>query len=209
MLFVSFLSLPVHGFSQSKIGITSGITYTSISGDEPENAGYSKGVGYLFGLTGELNITKDLKICLQPQYLRNSTVIFYEQRNVDPVDSFKLNLDYFSLPVLLKIPALSGIAYFNSGVGFSYLSKSTLSDQTGTGTERDLNDKLNRFDFSVIFGFGLNFPIYDKFELEFEARYSQSLLNLSNGSTAFTGTLPDRYRSSGFHLITDIIYSFK
>ncbi|MFZ1323361.1 MAG: porin family protein [Ignavibacteria bacterium] len=210
-IFIFFYSLAFQSdcISQTKLGITTGFTFSSLSGDAPENVEYSKSSGIVFGLTGEFNITKDLKLNFQPEYYSNKSTISYDIGRKEPIDSLKLNFEYLSLPVILKIPALTSITYFNSGFSVSYLMNSKITDNDGADYSVDLNNLVNKFDVAILFGVGMNFPVYKQFELEFEARYTQSILNLSNGSTSFSGTFPDRYRASGFMLLADIIYSFK
>lgn len=209
LIFIYIFTFQSDCISQTKIGITTGFTFSSISGDAPDNAEYSKGTGSVFGLTSEFNITKDVKINFQPEFYSNKTNILYDIKKSDPIDSLELTFEYLSLPVILKIPALTSITYFNSGFSASYLLNSKVTNADGTDSDIELNDLVNKFDLAILFGVGLNFPVYKQFELEFEARYTQSILNLSNGSTSFSGTLPDRYRASGFMLLADIIYSFK
>ncbi|HQY20518.1 MAG TPA: porin family protein [Ignavibacteria bacterium] len=209
IFFIAAFTLQKESTAQTKLGITTGFTLSTISGDAPDNSEYSSSSGLVLGLTGEFNITKDLKINLQPQYFSNNSIISYDLNRKEPIDSLKLNFQYISLPIILKVPALSSITYFNSGFSISYLMNSKITDIDGADYNVDLNDLVNKFNLAILFGVGLNFPVYKQFELEFEARYTQSILNLSNGSTSFVGTLPDRYRSSGFMILADIIYSFK
>ncbi len=207
MLFVALN--PGISFSQFKLGITTGINMTSISGDAPEDAGYSKGTGLVFGLTGEYNITRDLIINIQPRYVQKKGKIYYEVNKEDPVDSFETELDYFSLPLILKIPALTSITFFNGGIDISYLSKASIRNIIGESIEKDMTDNLNKFDLSFLFGFGLSFKVFKNVRLDAEARYTQSVSNLGkNTELIFNGALPERFRSSGLQLLTNIYYTF-
>lgn len=207
-LFLLSLFLPGSSYSQFKIGITSGINYSSLSGDSPKNADYGKGIGAVAGLTTEFNITKSLKINIQPRYVQRNGKISYDVNQDEPVDSFKTKLSYISLPVILKVPALTNNTFFNGGVDFSYLIKSEMEYELVNSPPVNLEEALKKFDLAMLFGFGVNIPVGKKFGIEIEARYSQSILNLSSGSkNLFNGGLPDRFRSGGFQLLSNINYT--
>lgn len=209
IILFSILSFPAILKSQVKIGLTTGLNMTSLSGDAPSNAGYSKDMGLVLGLSGEFNIYKDLKINLQPRYVQKNGIIFYEFPNEDPVDSFETKLDYVSLPIILKIPALTNNTFFNGGVDLGYLSKASIKRITGDETEADIKESLNEFEVSVLFGFGISFNIFKNFSLEAEARYTQTVSNLAKKSSLIYGdALPERFRSSGFQFLSNIYYTF-
>ncbi|MBK8380317.1 MAG: PorT family protein [Ignavibacteria bacterium] len=206
---VCIFMFPQISFSQWKLGLTTGVNMTSLSGDSPEDAGYSKGAGLIFGLSGEYNITKDLIINIQPRYVQKKGKIYYEIRKEDPIDSFETELDYFSLPLILKIPALTSITFVNGGIDVSYLSKANIRRITGVEDEKDITEYLNKFDLSFLFGLGLSFNVFKNVSLDAEARYVQSVSNLGkNSELLYNGALPERFRSSGFQLLTNIYYTF-
>lgn len=161
------------------------------------------------GLSGEFNITKSLKLVFQPEYVQRNGNIGYEiKRNSELVDSFETKLDYIILPVILKIPALTNTTYFNGGISLGYLTKSSLNSLISSNPSKDLDSLINNFDFSFLFGFGATIHITKKIDLDLEARYTQSVNNLSDGVNFDGNTLPTTFRSSGFQFITNILYCF-
>ncbi|HMS65303.1 MAG TPA: porin family protein [Ignavibacteria bacterium] len=205
MLFISGNS-----YSQTKIGITTGVNLTSIRGNAPEDANYSSSSGLIFGLSGEFNITKSLKLVFQPEYVQRNGYVGYDvKRSPDYVDSLETNLDYIILPVILKIPALTNSTYFNGGVSFGYLTKASIKNIILNSPSKDIESSLNSFDVSFLFGFGATIHIYQNFDLDLEARYTQSVNNLGSGVNFDGNTLPTRFRSAGLQFITNILYTIK
>lgn len=194
--------------SQTKLGISTGINYTSLSGLIKSSAIYSASPGLILGLSGEFNITKDLKIVFQPGYIQRNGKISYDIRGVGLIDSFKTKLNYINLPVFLKIPALNKVAYFNSGFSTSFLGSSNLEYLQKDSADLDLSPVLKTFDISMLFGVGATIHISKKFDLDLEGRYTQSLISVTNGEKLDNKSLPESFRFSGFQFITNLLYTF-
>lgn len=194
--------------AQTKFGLTGGINYTSVSGDAPEEVSYSKGIGMVVGLTGEFYITKDIKFNFQPRYVQRNGKIGYDVGEDEPLDSFKTKLNYFSLPLIVKVPAITDKTFFNGGIDLAYLLNAERVNISETGEPNDIKSALNEFDVAFLVGFGISFPVQKHFGIDLEARYMQSVSNLSKNNT-FQGSLPARFRSSGFQLLTNIYYILK
>lgn len=209
LILFSVLFITSISSAQTKIGISTGANLTSISGDAPKDGSYTGSPGLILGLSGEFNITKSLKIVIQPGYVQRNGKINYEyDRLNNDIDSFSTSMSYVNLPVLLKVPALNNVTYFNGGFSVSYLTQSSLKYLVTNQPTADLDSLVNKFDFSLLFGFGATIHIYKNIGLDLEARYTQSIVNLSSGNTTFGTTLPVRFRSSGFQFLTNILYSF-
>ncbi len=186
----------------SSVGIFAGADLSSLTGDAPKDAEYSGSVGYMGGISVELNLTKDIRLLLQPTYSIKKVKVLYDIGEIDPLDSLRLKFEYFRVPVLAKINAFNGVTYFLSGLDFGLLLNSKLSKTVNTSEETDISNLVNEFDLSAIFGFGVNFKIKSN-ALYFELRYSAGLLNMSNNDVnKFDSYLPTRFRLSGFQLLT-------
>jgi hypothetical protein len=185
----------------NSVGVFGGLDYSKLTGDAPEDASYSSGIGYQAGISAEFNITKDIRILFQPQYNLKTVKVLYDIGEDEPLDSLRLKFTYIRFPVLVKIMAFNGVTYFLSGLDPGYLSKSTAQDTKGITDERDISTYVMEFELAATFGFGVNFNFIKPHDLYLELKYSQSLLNLSDDSVQkFDSSLPQRFRLSGLQL---------
>ncbi len=188
--------------AQISVGAVLGVNRTGLSGDKPDNTSYSTSAGPIAGLVLEIPVAKGVAIVFQPGYRQSGANIGFQVPDQDePVDSLSLRLDYFSLPILLKVITDGGRWYVTSGVDLGLLTSATLSTVSGS-QEMDVKDALTDFDLAVIFGVGRMFPI-GRPRITAEIRYSQSLFNLAGDSTG--QDLPVRFRASGFQLLAGVL----
>lgn len=193
---------PSAAAAQVSVGAVLGVSRTGLSGDKPDNTSFSTRTGPIAGLVLEIPVAKDVAIVFQPGYRQSGTNIgFQVPAQEEPVDSLSARLDYFSLPILLKVITNGGRWYVTSGVDLGFLTSATLSTVSGA-QENDIKDTLTDFDLAVIFGVGRMFPV-GRPRITAEIRYSQSLLNLAGDSTG--QDLPARFRASGFQLLAGVL----
>jgi len=192
--------------AQPAVGIWGGLNRAHLSGDAPEDAGYQNRLGLAAGVVGEFNLTRDVKLSLQPMYVQRGTRIAYDLQDYDePHDSLDVKLNYFSLPVMIKVISGNGKTYVSSGLDFGVLMQAELADLNREGAARDIKNLLQDFDVAVNFGFGVMLPVGSPL-LTFELRYSQSLLNLSKtGENTESAALPERFRSTGLQLLAGLL----
>jgi hypothetical protein len=192
-----------HLASAQQIGFQGGLNRAAIQGDAPPNAQYAGGFGFMGGIVVDLPIAKDVWLSLQPMYARRGTGIAYAVRGEDaPRDSLDVTLNYLSVPLVAKVQAGHGRTYVTGGVDVGWLMDATL---TGRGPDEDIASAFRDLDVAALFGFGVLFPIGAP-RLTVEARYTQSLLNLSAGGAGPGGAdLPDRFRANGFQLLTGLM----
>jgi hypothetical protein len=150
----------------------------------------------------EVPVAKDVAIVFQPGYRQSGANIgFQVDGQEEPVDSLRARLDYFSIPILMKVITNGGRWYVTSGFDFGWLTSASISTVSGS-QEADIKDNLSDFDMAVIFGVGRMFPV-GRPKITAEIRYSQSLFNLAGDSTA--QDLPARFRASGFQLLAGVL----
>lgn len=191
--------------SQVRVGVSGGMMSSSISGDAPEDASYSGKFGISGGIIADFTLTQDVVLSIQPRYLQKGSSVAYDIGEYELRDSLTATLNYFSLPVMLKINSLNNRVFFSSGLDFGYLM-STSVDNIVDGSTKDISNLVQKFDLSATLGFGVNFPIGSP-TISLELRYMQSLLNLSDISSEESGTVfPYRFRASGFQFLTSIIF---
>lgn len=206
---IFFFTLTFQVKAQISVGIIGGLTMQSLSGDAPVNASYSKGTGYMIGLSVEHRIGNGINLMLQPNVARTQTVIGIDIGEEEPKDSFDVKLNFIRIPLVVKVEAFNGVTYFISGVDLGILQSAKIRDVNKTKEEKDIKDDFNEIDFAALFGAGVKFKLAKKINLLFEGRYSQSLTNLSkdNQGAAFSN-LPSRFRQSGFQILTSVLYNF-
>lgn len=188
--------------AQISVGAVLGVNRTGLSGDKPDNTSYSTSAGLIAGLVLEIPVAKSVAIVFQPGYRQSGANIgFQVPDQEEPVDSLSLRLDYFSIPILLKVITDGGRWYVTSGVDLGLLTSATLSTVSGS-QEMDVKDALSDVDLAVIFGVGRMFPV-GRPRITAEIRYSQSLFNLAGDSTG--QDLPARFRASGFQLLAGVL----
>lgn len=186
-----------------QIGIQGGLNRAGLSGDAPRDTRYSGATGFMAGLLVELPVAADVFVGVQPMYVRRGTgIAFVIPGEDEPRDSLDVTLTYVSVPMVAKVQAVHGRTYVTGGVDVGVLLDATLS---GRGPDEDIAAVFKDVDVAAVFGFGVVFP-FGAPRLTLEARYGQSLLNLSAGGTAPSGAaLPQRFRTSGFQLLAGLL----
>lgn len=187
----------------ASVGAVLGLNRCAISGDAPPNTAYGAGAGLMVGAQGELELTRDLSLSLQPMFVQRRTEI----RAADSEESgdervLDVDLDYVSVPVLVKFGAAGGRTYFAGGVDVAFLSSARVS---GEGVDEDIEPLLHSLDVGAVFGFGVVFPVGTP-RLTTELRYVQGLINLRGAEEGLIQDLPDRFHSSGLQLMAGILF---
>jgi len=201
-LLVALVSVPGTSHSQVSIGAVLGTNRTGLSGDKPDGTSFSTSAGLIAGLVLEIPVANGVAVVFQPGYRQSGASIgFVVPDQEEPVDSLRFRMDYFSIPILLKVITDGGRWYVTSGVDLGLLTSATLSTVSGS-QETDVKDALTDFDMAVIFGVGRMFPV-GRPRITAEIRYSQSVFNLADDSVG--GDLPVRFRASGFQLLAGVL----
>jgi len=183
------------------VGLIAGLNSSSIKGDAPQDIQWGGKMGFTIGLVGELRLTDDVNLLVQPTLTSRGSSLAVEVDGMsEPVDSGSVTLDYFTVPVLIKVMAGSGRTFVTSGLDFGFLTGATLTEGS---EDTDVKERVEDFDVAINFGFGG--VIYTgKPNITMELRYSQSLTNLAKSDTD-DGTLPARFRSSGFQFLAGVL----
>ena len=132
------------GHAQVSVGAVLGANRTSLSGDKPKNTSFSTHVGPIAGLVLEIPVAKGVAIVFQPGYRQSGADIGFEVPDQEEaVDSLSLRLNYFSLPILLKVITDGGRWYVTSGFDFGLLTSATLSTVSGNAIITDGTNKIS------------------------------------------------------------------
>lgn len=200
------IAAPTHARAAA-IGALLGVGRQGISGDAPPNTSYGARGGLIAGVQGEIALTPGIALSVQPRFTQRRTSL----TSVDDVtgeNAVDLNLDYVSVPVMLKFGPAGGRTYFAGGLDLAFLNGAHL---TGNGLDEDIKDRFNSTDVGALFGFGVNFPM-GRPKITTELRYVQGLVNLSGDSATSNvdgsgeDSLPDRFHSGGLELMAGILF---
>lgn len=203
LLLIFILSISTN--AQVKIGILGGVNYTGFSGDRPPNGSFSSGSGYIAGVTADYYFLDDVAINLQSILSSKSTIVQFEvDYQYDDYDSLKIKIDYFEIPLNVKVMADNKITYVTAGLTFSFPLSSSLTDET-TGSESDITDSLEPFQIGANFGVGVELNL-GKPILFIEARYTQSLTNLTKEDIG-ENTIRAKIKSNSWQLYAGLLFT--
>ncbi len=193
--------------AQYAIGIFGGVNNSNLIGDAPPGSTYESDPGLAVGILGEFNITSDVKISLQPMFQQKGTRLAHSVRSErDPQDSIDITINYFSIPVLMKVYAGTDIMYVAGGFDFGFKLDATFR-RIPTGEEKDISDSFTDFDIAAIIGVGAQFRL-GQFYIFLEGRYSQGLGNISSPKEGEPEELNPSFRTTGLQLYAGLTYTF-
>jgi hypothetical protein len=192
--------------AQFTTGIFGGVNNSNLIGDSPPGSSYESDLEYGAGVLVEYNITSDVRISLQPMFQRKGTIIAYSVFNErEPQDSIDININYFSIPILMKVYGGNNLLYVSGGFDIGYKLDASFK-RIGSGTEEDISDSFDDFDIAAIIGVGAQFNI-GLFYIFIEARYSQGLGNISSPETDEPDELNPSFRTAGLQLFAGLTYT--
>lgn len=186
------------------LGALGGLTRSSFSGDTPDKGEYKSLTGGAFGGICEIDLTRNVKLSLQPSWVRKGSKIAFEVEGEDErVDSVDVRIDYFTVPVLVKVMTRGGRFYVSGGLelGFPLSAEHETSSST-----TDIEDGLENMDVAADFGVGLHVPVGHPV-MYFELRYSQSLRSIFDEEWAEEELhLEPRVKNSGTQFYVGLLY---
>ena len=177
ILFAIFFFCIVSSSAQVSLGFFAGLNSAKLKGDSPKYASYKGMMGINAGVYIDVQVAKIIFLSFQPSYSQEGTKVFYDVAGSDElVDSLRVKLNYFSLPILVKVTSTNKRFYAIAGIETSYLLDSFIKN----GDEKEeLTANIAEINIALAFGVGLRIPL--KFGRIFiELRYSQGIVNLTD-----------------------------
>jgi len=185
--------------AQSYIGVFGGLNSSRLAGDVPEDAKYKGLMGANVGAYVDIKLAKIIWISLQPSYSQEGTKVSYMvSGQAEPVDSIKIRLNYFSLPLLVKVSSSNGRFYAIGGVETAFLLSHGVSSH---GESQESKLSISDMNVAVHFGAGIRIPIGLP-RLFVELRYTQGLIDLTD-EPVDRSYIP-RVKTIGFKVLTGI-----
>jgi hypothetical protein len=196
------LLLPILASAQLSLGVTGGGNFGKFGGVAPSNAAYTSKAGVNFGGIISYRFNKDISITLQPIYSqRGSNIEVGEDSWRDTLKVYDAQIDFFVIPLYVRIDSDNGIVYFTGGVefGIPLSAKILLNDDSW-----DASEKLNRVDILASVGMGLRFSI-GKPDLLIGIRYYQGLVNFNSANEQEQGNVIfEDFKNNGFQLMAGV-----
>lgn len=200
IIFLLFIFSSSLLFSQSKVGVFAGLNMSKLAGDMPVNAKYKSLMGANVGAYIDIKLSKSIFLSLQPSYSQEGAKLSYTVSGVpEPIDSVSIRLNYFSLPILLKVTSTNKRFYALAGFEPAMLLNSS---KTSHDVKEDLEVNVADWNLAMHFGAGIRIPIgYPR--LIIELRYSQGFVNLTDEPLDDNNIIP-RVKTSGLKILTGI-----
>ncbi len=190
--------------AEMRFGATAGLNRSSLGGDAPNNAKYNSAMGFSVGVVGDIGLTEDVVLSLQPMYVRRGTNIAFDVGEEVKKDSLEVRVDYIDCLVLVKVISDSERFYLSSGLGFGFLTGANINDIRGG--ESDAKSLFKDYDISVVFGVGYVIPARNSL-VTVELRYQQSLLSVGDEvALASESGLVPRIRFSGLQVLATVLF---
>ena len=204
MLLATLLTCSTGIMAQPVVGAFAGVNSSSLAGDMPDKADYKGLIGLNAGVHVDLKLAGGIYLSLQPSYSQEGTRVFYNlARNEEPVDSLKIRLNYFSLPLVLKVTSSRERFYALGGIETGFMSGHQVSSH---GRELETEIDIEKINIAMHFGVGLKIPLGMP-RLFIELRYAQGLFNLTD-EPVLQSYVP-RVKTSGFKVLAGIEFPLK
>lgn len=185
--------------SQPYIGVFAGLNASNFSGDAPRYVSYKGLMGANVGAYLDLKLSKAVYMSIQPSYTQEGTKVSYSLSSKEkPVDSITLRLNYFSLPLFLKVASTNNRFYALGGLEMGLVLN---SDASSHDVKEDIKADVSDFNIAMHFGAGIKIPVGFP-RLFIELRYTQGLVNLTDDANE-DNVIP-RVKTSGFKIFAGI-----
>lgn len=181
--------------AETSLGVIGGLTRFQMGGDNPDKTAYRTNTGGMVGGILEFGIARQVTLSLQPSYIQKGTKIAFEvEGQEERVDSVDVELEYFSIPVLVKVLTRGERFYVLSGLEFGYLLDARYITST---QDSNVKDDLEKFDLAIHFGAGYIIPV-GRSRFFVEARYVQSVMNVITEESEDNAAFGFRLKNSGW-----------
>jgi hypothetical protein len=159
-------------------------------------------IGGDFVLIFDYQLSDQFTLSLQPSFSQNGTKISYTvSGEIYPVDSIKIRINYFSIPLLLKVATNNKRFYAIGGIEAGFLLSANAFFK-GDSEEESLGNHISKVNIVMHFGIGYRIPL-GKPILFIEGRYMQGLNNTVTEENPDYGFFP-RVRTTGFQILMGV-----
>jgi hypothetical protein len=167
--------------SSSSFGVKGGVNFSNLYTEDVDDNNVL--TSFNVGLFATMQITNFLAIQPELLYSRKGAELVYDNAFANGTAKFKLN--YIEVPVLVKINVTKNFN-IHAGPYFAYLIDADIKNESSNGgfnfEENIDNDDLNKFDYGLSGGLGLDFET-----IGFGVRYNYGLATVGK-ERDFLGT---------------------
>lgn len=167
--------------SSSSFGVKGGVNFSNLYTEDVDDNNVL--TSFNVGLFATMQITNFLAIQPELLYSRKGAELVYDNAFANGTAKFKLN--YIEVPVLVKINVTKNLN-IHAGPYFAYLIDADIKNESSNGgfdfEENIENDDLNKFDYGLSGGLGLDFDT-----IGFGVRYNYGLATVGK-ERDFLGT---------------------
>jgi hypothetical protein len=171
------------------IGIEGGPGLSLIYGSGSVYSHSKPALSGVAGIFGEYGFLRNFSAKLALQYERISTFTDNNLALLQPGGRLKYNLDYISLPMLVKWNTGRRIRFFvNAGPCLSLLLRESLWYLPDNGSKEKVANETNAYhviNLAVTAGAGISFPVWKRILLSLEVRDNLGILNIRSGTSEF------------------------
>jgi len=201
MLLLILLAGPLPALqAQLLVGAYAGVNNSKLRGDTPEDVYFLNLPNADAGILIQYVVNDQLELGFQPYFTRKGTKVSCRvDKKLDPVDTAKIYLSYFSFPVMVKVITNRQKWYVTGGAELAKPIRSYYKVIGGTGEKFDISKDVTSFNVYILFGVGYRHLVGDKLTLFAELRYFQALINTIRAGTLDPVEIP-RVRSRGMQL---------
>lgn len=199
IVFLFLISASTVSLGQTYLGFSGGLNVAKLIGDAPQKAYYKNLPGVNVGAFIDVELTEGIYLSFQPSLSQEGTKVSYTLAGAaDPVDSIKIRLNYFALPVSLKISSTNKRFYAIAGFETSLLLSSSASIDN---QKEDIKADIPPWNFAMHFGAGIHIPLGVS-SMFVEARFVQGLVNITDDQ--FNYNVIPRVKSSSLRISTGL-----
>lgn len=210
LLTIAFSCAMFAAGAQIELGINGGYGTTwflnNNAFDQGPNLNPNFSFGYSYGLSGSVYLTQTIGIGIEANMLGvnqkyDGTI---HEVNYDSKD----HVNYFQLPVMLKVKTESGF-YFEAGPEFNFLTSAKgelttdATDDPKPFADRDIQTGFNSTDIGIVFGFGGRFNLNENLLLTAGLRFYGGI----SDATQELGKTEFYQESTAEHLGTTVTYA--
>jgi hypothetical protein len=171
------------------IGIEGGPGLSLIYGSESVYNQSAPALSGAVGINGEYGFAGRFSAKVALHYERVSTLTNNPSALLPPAGQLKYNLDYLSLPVLVKWSTGGKVRFFvNAGPCVSLLLQESLWYLPDSGSKEKVADETgayNRFNLAVTAGAGIAIPVGNRILISLEVRDNFGVLNIRSAASDF------------------------
>jgi hypothetical protein len=172
-----------------RVGIEGGPGMSLIYGSNNVYGGSGLALSGVAGITGEYGFAAQFSAKAALHYERVSTVTNSTSPLLSPGGKLKYNLDYLSLPLLVKWTTGNRIRFFvNAGPCVSYLLREVTWYKPESGSTEKVADETgsyHRVNLAVTAGGGIELPVFKRFLVSVELRDNVGVLNIRSKASDF------------------------